>query len=686
MKIWHRRQLGKIYSIWTGIALILLSPVVGIAQTELEGVIPKSEPTPTGEPAQISGEEAMLLGQTPIVYSAAKYEQKITEAPAFVTIITGDQVRKYGYRTFAQVLQSVPGFFITSDRLYDYLGIRGFNRPADFNSRFLLLVDGHRLNDAMFDQAPIGTDSPIDVDLIERVEVVRGPSSSLYGTNAFFGVINVITKRGRDIRGGEGSWEHSSFTSNKGRLTYGQKLSNGLEFIASGSYFYSVGQENLFYPEFNTPATNNGIAHRMDQDTFDNFFAKVSYGEFILQGGYVARKKGIPTAAFGTIFNNARDAAVDRRSYVDLKYQHIFANQLTVKGRLYYDNYYFRDDYLLNPVPLPPAQDYAVATEQAGGELTLVQRLFEKHKVTLGSEFRSQFRMDQSNTGPSPPGTYLNDNRNSNIGAMYFQDEFSITDRLILNAGVRYDHYSTFGGTVNPRTGLIYTWRDTTAKLLYGRAFRAPNPFQQFNIVSNASKPNPDLKPEIINTYELVLEQYLGHHIRGSASAYYYEIDRLIEQVLDPSDNLLVYRNGSKINAKGLGLTVEGRWPNGLDGRVSYALQEARDSASDRLLTNSPQHLVKGNLIIPLFRDKVFASLQTLYMSSRLTLAGNSAKSVFLTNVTFFTQQVLPGWEFSAQVNNIFDYHYSDPASGQLVQDTILQDGRTYWLKLKYRF
>lgn len=294
MKIWNRFQLVKMYS---SLALILLSPVVGIAQTELEGATPKAEPTPTGEPAQISGEEAMLLGETPIVYSAAKYEQKITEAPAAVSIITGDQIRKYGYRTFSQVLQSVPGFFISNDRLYDYLGIRGLNRPADFNSRFLLLVDGHRLNDPMFDQAPIGRDSPIDVDLIERVEVVRGPSSSLYGTNAFFGVINVITKRGRDIKGVEGSWENSSYTTNKGRVTYGKKLSSGLEFIASGSYLYGVGQENLFYPEFNTPSTNNGIAYRMDQDTFHNFFAKASYGDFTIQGGYVGRKKAIPTAA-----------------------------------------------------------------------------------------------------------------------------------------------------------------------------------------------------------------------------------------------------------------------------------------------------------------------------------------------------------------------------------------------------
>jgi outer membrane receptor for ferrienterochelin and colicins len=661
------------------------SPALLVAETVLEKVSISHEPTPVNEPISISDEEAMLLGETPIVYSAAKYEQKINEAPASVTLITGDQIKKYGYRAFTQVLQSVPGLFATYDRNYDYLGIRGFSRPGDYNSRVLLLVDGHRLNDAVFDQGPIGTDSPIDVDLIERVEFVRGPSSSLYGTNAFFGVINVITKRGRDIKGVEGSWENSSFTSNRGRLTYGQKLSNGLEFIMSGSYYYSVGQQNLFYQEFNTADQNNSIAHRMDQDTFHNFFAKASYGDFTFQGGYVGRKKRVPTAAFGTIFNNGRDATVDNRGYLDLKYQHDFDNQLTVKGRLYYDRYYYRGDFLLDYPPPTLNQDF-VTTDQAGGELTLVKRLFEKHKVTLGSEFRSQFRMDQSNKDAEPPATYLDDKRRLDIWAFYLQDEFAITDRLILNAGFRYDHYSTFGGTVNPRAGLIYTWRDTTAKLLSGRAFRAPNPFEQFYVASIGSKPNPDLQPEIINTYELVLEQYLGHHVRGSASAYYYEIDKLISQVLDTSDGLLVYRNGDQINAKGLELTLEGKWPNGWDGRVSYAIQEARDSGTDRLLTNSPQHLVRSNLIMPLFRDKIFAGLETRYMSSRLTLTGNSTKHVFVTNVTLFTQHLLPGWEFSGQVNNLFDHRYGDPGSGEHQQDTILQDGRTYWLKMKYRF
>ena len=631
--------------------------------------------------------EAALFQEIPSVFGAAKYEQKINEAPSAVTIITADHIKKYGYRTLAQVLQSAPGLFTTNDRNYEYVGIRGFNMPGDYNSRLLLLVDSHRINDPVYDGAAVGTDSPVDVDLIDRVEIIRGPSSSLYGTNAFFGVINVITKRGRDIKGTELSGETSSYTSNKGRLTYGNKFQSGLEFIVSGSYYYSGGQPSLFYKEFDTPAQNNGLAQKMDQDRAYNYFAKASYGEFTLQGGYVGRKKRVPTAAFATIFNNGRDATTDNRGYLDLKYQHEFGNHLTVKGRLYYDRYYYRGDYLIDNPPPTLNQDF-LHTDQVGGELTMIKRLFDTHKVTLGSEYRNQFRMDQSNKDVEPPVTYLDDRRKSDIWALYAQDEFAITDSLILNAGVRHDHYSTFGGTTNPRVGLIYTWRDTTAKLLYGRAFRAPNPFEQFYVASTANKANPALKPEIIHTYELVLEQYVSRHVRASSSLYYYEIDKLISQEEDPSDGLLVYQNKDRIQAKGLELAVEGKWPSGWEGRFSYAMQEAREqeAGESERLESSPQHLAMGNVIMPIVTDKIFAGIQTRYMSSRKTEAEANSKNVFLTNVTLFTQQLVTGWEFSAQLNNLFDYRYGDPASGEHRQDTIEQDGRTFWLKLKYRY
>jgi iron complex outermembrane receptor protein len=204
---------------------------------------------------QAASPEEALFQDIPSVFGSAKYEQKITEAPSSVTIITAEQINKYGYRQFSQIIDSVPGLFMTNDRNYGYVGFRGFGRPGDYNTRVLLLVDNHRLNDAIYDQAAVGSESPIDVDVIERVEIIRGPASSLYGTNAFFGVINVITKKGRDIKGIELSGETSSYNSNKGRLTIGKKLQNGVEFLLSGNYYGSIGNRSLFYKEFDSPAT-----------------------------------------------------------------------------------------------------------------------------------------------------------------------------------------------------------------------------------------------------------------------------------------------------------------------------------------------------------------------------------------------------------------------------------------------
>lgn len=638
------------------------------------------------------GEESIVFQNIPSVYGAVKYDQKVTEAPASITIITADQIKKYGYRNFTQILDSIPGFFTTNDRNYDYVGIRGFDRPGDYNSRVLLLIDNHRLNDAVYDQAPIGNDGPIDVDLIDRVEIIRGPSSSLYGTNAFFGVINVITKRGKDLKGMEVSGEAGTFDSYKGRVSYGNKFNNGLEFLVSGSYLDSVGPRDLFFKEFNDPATNNGHAIKSDSENFQNIFAKASYGDFTLQGGYVSRKKKVPTASFGTIFNSGAEGSLDQRGYLDLKYQHEFSGDLTLNVRGYYDRYYYRGDFPMDNPPPTLNQDRTLA-QQGGAELSVVKRLFHRHKVILGTEYRNQFQTDQSNKDEAPPVTYLDDRRSTTVWAVFGQDEWAITDHLLLNAGIRHDHYSTFGGTTNPRVGLIYNWTDTTAKLLYGQAFRAPNPFeQQYSTIGFLS--NQNIAPERITTYEAVLEQSLTANLRASATAYHYQIKGLISQVTLPgvdgivgtADDQLQYQNVDSIKANGLELTLEGKWPSGVEGRLSYALQKATEDSTNMRLSNSPQSLAKLNVIVPLFSDKVFGGLESRYTSRRNTLAGNQAKEVFLTNLSLFSQKLIKGWELSGQASNLFNYHYGDPGAGDHVQDTIEQNGRTFWVKLKYRY
>lgn len=655
--------------------------------------LPLELPTPASlEPNQsatnASVSERTLFDEIPSVYGAAKYDQKVHEAPAAITIITGEQIRKYGYRNFAQILDSVPGLFTSSDRNYGYLGIRGFNRPGDYTSRVLLLIDNHRLNDAVYDQGGAGTEMPIDVDLIDRVEIIKGPGSSLYGTNALFGVVNVITKRGRDLKGTEISGEASSFNTYRGRLSYGNKFSNGLEVLLSGSYSDSEGHRELFYPAFSS--INNGIARHADRDNLYYYTGKLSYGDFTFTGGHQWRKKNVPTAAFGTVFNDNQQLTVDERTYLDLVYQHEFINQLNVKARLYFDRYYYYANlpYDYGGIGTPPFTLNKDVTEADwwGAELTATKRLFDRHRLTLGTEYRDQFRLDQSNRDINPPTTYLDDKRRSSFVAAYLQDDWAITDHLVLVAGVRHDQYSTFGGTTNPRVGLISTWNKTTVKLLYGQAFRAPNPYEQFYVTGNTFKANANIKPEKIKTYELVVEQYIGHHLRALGSLYQYNISGLISQTTDPIDSKLFYDNVENITARGAEFMVEGKWPSGLEGRVSYAIQTTRNDQMDQMLTNSPQHLVKTNLIVPVIGDKLFAGFEGRYTSSRLTLAGNNASPFYILNLSLFSQQLIKGWELSAHINNLVNQKYGYPGSGEHRQDIIDQDGRTFWVKLKYRF
>ncbi len=666
---------GMFVAVYFGLLLALL-PDAALAGTGDETADPATDLT------TLSPEELMKV-EVATVYSASKFEQKVTEAPASVSIVTADEIRKYGYRTLSDILRSLRSFNITYDRNYTFVGVRGFGRAGDYNSRILLQVDGHRLNDNVYSLALIGTEFPVDVDLIDRVEVVRGPGSSLYGNDAFFAVVNVITRRGGDLRGAELSGEAGSFDTYKARATYGNLFKNGMEALLSGSYYDSTG-DRLFFKEFDAPATNNGITDHTDYDSFYNTLAKFSHAGFTLEGVYSSRTKGIPTASYGTDFNEPRNKTVDDWWFADLKYERSLGSRLAVTGRLFYDIYDYRGDYIYSGVV---NKDLGYGSWW-GGEAKVAATLLDRHKLVVGAEYQDNLHQDQKNYNLDPYELFVDDRRNSYLVAGYIQDEITIFRNLLLNAGVRYDYYSTFGSTVNPRLALIYTPIDgSVIKLLYGSAFRAPNVYELYlQSASTGMKGNPDLKPEKIKTYELIYEQYIGNSIRGTVTGFYYDINDLIVQVTDPADSLLVFRNLNEVKAEGAEAELEEKWDNGLTGKVSYSFVHAENSATGQTLVNSPQHLVKLNVTVPLIRDKVFLGIQELFTSRRKTLAGNFAKSYYITNLTLFSQNLLKNLELSASLYNLFDYNYGDPGGNEHVEDVIPQDGRVFRVKLTYRF
>ena len=230
-------------------------------------------------------------------------------------MITADEIRRYGHRTLADTLRSVRGFYTTYDRNYSYVGMRGFARPGDYNTRILLLLDGHRLNDGIYDMAPIGRDFPIDLSLIDRIEVIRGPGSSLYGTSAFFAVINVVTRTGASREGLQVETQVGSLKTRGVAASFGHLFGNGRELLVGGSASRSPGQASLHYPEFDADVPGSGLAIDLDNDESSNVFGSLSSGHFSIRGGVGHRRKQIPTASYGTVFGDDRESTVDDRAF-----------------------------------------------------------------------------------------------------------------------------------------------------------------------------------------------------------------------------------------------------------------------------------------------------------------------------------------------------------------------------------
>ena len=637
---------------------------------------------------QLSFEELMSV-KVGTVYGASKHEQNVTEAPSDVTIVTADEIQKSGHRTLQEILNSVTGFYTTSDGVYDYVGSRGFSRPGDYGGRILITIDGHRMNDDIFGDAAIGTDFLLDADLIERVEIIRGPGSSLYGNNALLAVINVITRRGRDFNGGEISGSYGSYENYTGRFSYGNRYTNGLEVALSGRYLDSAGNDGVYHATY--AGINQGYARHYEASRDPSAFGSISYKDFSLEGGFVQRTKTIP-AAYADVFNDSRGVILDERAFADLKWHHDFANDWELTTRAYCDHYRYNGDYPLSQYvygdPLYPG---AIAinqdrdkVESLGSEVQISKTLFEQHRVTVGAEYRNDFILDQRNSDLGGQ-TYLNSTDSADTVGAYVQDEYAILHNLILNAGARYDWFSSFGDTVNPRAALIYSpSTNSTFKAIYGQAFRAPNAYEIYYVAPDYAA-SQQLKPETIHSYELNYDQVLNSHFKLGTSLFYYEVEDLISFGLDSNGNS-TFGNLAGATSRGGEIELEGHWAKGWRARLSYTYADASDSTTGQRLSNSPEHLAKFNLTAPLWREKIFATFEILGMSDRTTVQGNEADGYWLANFTLFSRDIAKGLDLTASLYNVFDKKYGDPVGSDFPEALVQQNGRSFRVKLTYRF
>jgi len=613
--------------------------------------------------------------------TASKYSQKLSETASSVTVIGKDQIQQFGYRTLSDVLRTVPGFFITNNRAYDNAGVRGFDQSAAYNGRMLVMIDGIRMNEAIYDSGFTDNALPIDIDLIERVEVLRGPGSSLYGNNAFFAVINLITKQGKDYHGGElaGAW--GSFDTYKGRASYGRKLDNGLDFMASATGFNSEGP-SLRMPEAATPDNPFGESSGANNEHDKQFFAKANWGDFSFEGGYGRRFKGIPGGIFGVDFGTPASSLQDSEAFVNLQYQKALSPKLDFTARAFYGDFDFKGQYRYGGLLI---SNFTHAW-WSGLEMRLLSSHFDGHKLLAGVEVQENWQLQQYADIAPPTSVAQDDSNDTHRIGIFLQDDMDLTERLKLSLGARFDDTSLSSQSMfSPRVGLVYQMlADTVFKLQYGKAFRSPTIAQQFYTVYGVPSQiaNNGLQSEQIDTVSLAWEQAFAGNWHFTATGYYLKLNKRLG--VEETDGFQHTVNLGGDIGYGGEFELQRRWDNGALLRSGYSLVFAKDldpvHMDPDVLSNVPRHLYQLNFMTPLFSPKWRGGFDMQVLASRTSL---QSKTPGYTRVGLnLLYQPVTNLDLSAAVYDLLDDNRLEPGG----VFGIPQEGRTFRLKFACRF
>lgn len=613
------------------------------------------------------------LIQTDII-TASRIGQQISNAPSAVSTVTSEDIRKFGYRSLADIISSMRGLYTTNDRTYTYMGGRGFGRTGDYAGRVMLLIDGYQANDNLYNASYLGNDGLLDAELIDRVEYVSGPGGVTYGNGAFYGIINVITKKGNDINGLQTELDVGSYGSQKERVTYGKTFDNGLNVLLSASHFGSDGQTH-YYPEFDSPATNNGRARNLDDERNRRFFGKLIFGQWTLSGAFVNRRKSDPTAQFGADFNTSPNWIQDSNGFVDLKYDDDIDQHHKASFRTYYGQYQYQGRAVFSGNFFSEKN----LGRWWGSEAKFTNTNFANHKLLYGVEYRNDYQQD----------FYLADASLENsqyLLSAYAQDEYQWRRDIKLNVGARYDHGGKNATFVSPRLAAIYSANDETdLKLSYASAFRRPNAYEKYYSDPNFLLPNKNLRKETVNATELVIENRPDQQTKIQSSLFYYTTHNLISAGEVGGTGIIQYGNLSDATARGADIEFDHFWKSGMHLKTSYALQFAEDS-NGQWSVNSPKHLFKSNFSVPLLSNKLYLGVELQSFGRRLTEQRNEIAGYSLMNISVSSANLIPHVNLSATVRNLFDRDYAIAASSFNMQETIPQDGRNIWLQMVYQW
>lgn len=612
------------------------------------------------------------------IVGASKYEQRQADIAAAASVITRQEIRTFGWRTLEEALASLPGLHFTYDRQYRYIGARGLGLPGDLNTRVLVTVNGNRINDPLFDTAPVGRLLPLDIDLVERIEFIPGPGGAVYGQNAMFGVVNIVTRGARGFGAEAAAAYEAPHTAPELRASWGGRIGDA-DLLLSLSALRSQGEDRRF--DFGASGIN-GVAAGLDGERDREFFASLRRGPWSFDFIHGDRRKDDPTAGYLSDPLVPGQYQADRYTIAQLQYQDRFAaDTMQVTARLFYGHERYRSRLYYGG-----AFDFPADGQWRGGEARLLYTGLADHKLLVGVEAQDNFRVEQSVLDLSAQSSKAPLSGPGHRYGIYAQDEWRLAPNLLTTLGLRVDRNDKTGTQYSPRAGLIWQASPaTTIKTLYGRAHRAPNAYERDYDDGVALVGNPALEGERIDTLELVADHRVGRDLALRASLYRWKLENLITLGIDSASGLSQYQSGRPVEATGVELGADRTWRNGarVRGSVSY---QATDQESSGRLANSPRWLAKLNASSPLPWAGLSAAYEWRFESARLTLDGTALGGVGVSNVALVADGWAKGLTATLAVRNLFNRIYAQPAADTNWQQTLEQDGRSVRLLLTYRF
>ncbi|KAF7781147.1 hypothetical protein PRUB_b0277 [Pseudoalteromonas rubra] len=547
--------------------------------------------------------------------AGSRIERSSSDSMAVTHVITDKDIRQFNLQSLADILAMFVGITTRDNSSFIYLGARGIGRPGDFNSRFLFLLDGTRMNENLLDAGLIGYENFVDVGLIERVEYSPGASAALYGNNALLGVINIVTKTSSKLRGLNTAFSVTNDETQHGRITAGFRSEGGADswLSLSGSKLRSIN-----FPVPGAPPELLAWQHLNKESSSRAMFSHQS-GSFQFQAAASRRQRSFPDG-FSVLRSGAPVNMTPELETLDNEAYFValtFDDTISDDIEAYFHISTHGNDLIRNfPLILPDGGLEFVRPMNSGrwsnvdGQLVFLG--VENHEFMVGIDFQKDHRQEFSSRSSLPTQFNFEQKSNENRYGVYVQDLWRITPKFKFQWALRYDNSDFSSARWSPSFTAKYSVTEGHHLLLrHSRAFRVAN-FLERNANNVFNEPNPN--NETIDYNELSLVQRWSDSLSSFSTLYYANIDNLIHQDFFRP----IYFNPPPIRSHGFEFGADKRWANGMSLIASTAIQRSRLKGGFGI-ANSPEFIGKVRFSLPLGRSGFTLSLNSYAVSKRRT-------------------------------------------------------------------